>query len=351
VEDRLETRKRTGGSLILDYHLGQGNIMFTNFYSKTTRDIASRILEVNDDGGGALRTSVTDRSLEQILNALRGEHRFFGLNIDWVGAHSYSRSKIPFDHQLNFTGTIPGVPSPLEFPRDANAIEFFNAAPTAIKLNLNTANPVIDDVEERNYIGGLNLGYDFTLDKNLAGMIKFGGKFKHLDRSRARTRGQLWAYLADPWKTMTSNDFIDPSYKPHDFLNGDASLGTVLNAEANRTFYNTYRSSAKYVINEAWSGNNDYDINENLRAGYVMAKLNYKQLITFVPGIRYEEVDNDYLTYTLITDFSGLPPPEPRKGADFFVYDTPANVSYHDWMPMIHLKIKPANWFDLPVCN
>jgi TonB-dependent receptor len=347
VEDRLETRKRTGGSLILDYNLGQGNIMLTNFYSKTTRDIASRILEVNGDGGGALRTSVTDRNLEQILNALRGEHRLFGLNIDWVGAHSYSHSEIPFDHQLNFTGNIPGVPSPQAFPRDTSAVDFFNAAPTAVELNLNTANPIIDDVEERNYTGGLNLSYDFTLDKNLAGMIKFGGKIKHLDRSRVRTRGQLWAYLTDPWKAMTSNDFLDPSYKPHDFLDGDASLGTVLNAKANRTFYDQYKSYGLYVINEAWNGNNDYDISENLRAGYVMAKLNYKQLLTFVPGIRYEEVDNDYLAHTLITVYSGLPPPSPVKGREFFVYDTTANVSYHDWMPMVHLKIKPTSWFDL----
>jgi TonB-dependent receptor len=58
-------------------------------------------------------------------------------------------------------------------------------------------------------------------------------------------------------------------------------------------------------------------------------------------------VDNDYLAYTLITDFSGLPPPQPVKGRDFFVYDTTTNVSYHDWMPMVHLKIKPANWFDV----
>ncbi|MGH7599965.1 MAG: TonB-dependent receptor, partial [bacterium] len=345
VEDRLETRKRSGGSLILDYNLGAGNIMLTNFYSKTTRDILSRVLEVSATGGGALRTSATDRSLEQILNTLRGEHRLFGLNVSWLAAHSYSHSDLPFDHVLNFTGPIT-VPTPRQVTRDTSAIAFFTQVPGAIQLPINTANPTTDDVEERNYIGGLDLSYDFTLNNNLAGLIKFGGKIKHLDRSRARTRGQLWAYLTDPWKSMTSGNFLDPSYKPHDFLDGDASLGTVLDAGANRTFYSRFRDSTQYVINEAWAGNNDYDITENLRAGYVMAKLNYKQLLTFVPGIRYEAVDNDYLAYTLITTYSG-PPPVPRKGADFFVYDTTAKVTYHDWMPMMHLKIKPMNWFDL----
>ena len=345
VEDRLETRKRSGGSLILDYDFSRGNVILTNFYSKTTRDIQSRIQEVSTAGNGALRTAVTDRSLEQIMNTLRGETRLFGLNLDWVGAHSFSRSEIPFNHQLNFTGPV-AVPSPRQVSRDTSAIAFFNQVEGAVELPLNTANPVTDDVEERNYIAGLDLGRDFTLNQDLAGMIKFGGKYKHLDRSRVRTRGQLWAYLTDPWNTMNSSDFLDDSYQPHDFLDGAADLGTVLDAEANRAFYNTYKGSEQYVINEAWAGNNDYDINENLVAGYLMARMNYKQLVTFVPGIRYEGVDNDYLANTLITTYSG-PPPVPRKGADFFVYDTTANVNYHDWMPMMHLKIKPKSWFDL----
>jgi hypothetical protein len=182
-------------------------------------------------------------------------------------------------------------------------------------------------VEERDYIGGLNLSYDFTLNKNLAGMIKFGGKFKHLDRNRTRTRGQLWAYLYDPWKSMTSDNFLDDSYQPNNFLDGEADLGTVLDAEANRTFYDTYRGNNLYVINEAWAGNNDYDINENLGAGYLMARLNYKQLITFVPGIRYEGVDNDYLAHTLITTYSSPPPPRPKGPIFCLRYDHECKVS------------------------
>ncbi len=345
VEDRLETRKRTDGSLILDYDVGQGNIMLTNFYSKTSREIYSRLLQISSGGEGLLRTSVTDRNLEQIMNTLRGEHRVFGFDVNWKLAHSSSRSEIPFEHRLNFTGPTP-VPTPREVSRDTSAIAFFNQVPGAVKLSLNTANPVIDDVEERNYIGGLDIGYDFTLNKSLTGYLKFGGKLKHLERSRARTRGQLWAYLTQPWLSMTSNDFLDDSYKPHNFLNGDAELGTVLDAGANRTFYEQYKDSEQYVINEAWESNSDYEISEDLAAFYLMMKLNYKQLITFVPGIRYEGVDNEYLAYTFISTYSGAPP-KPRKGQDFFIYDTTANVKYHDWMPMVHLKIKPVNWFDL----
>ena len=345
VEDRLETRRRTGGSLILDYSVGDGNIMLTNFYSKTTRKIASRLQQVSDDGGGLLRTFVTDRSLEQISNTLRGEHRLFGLGLNWVTAHSYSHSELPFEHRLNFTGTID-VPTPREVSRDTSAVAFFNQVEGAVTLPLNTANPVMDDVDERNLIGALDFRRNFTLDKNVAGMIKFGGKIKHLDRKRTRTRGQLWAYLTNPWKSMSSDNFLDESYKPHNFLDGDADLGTVLDAEQNRTFYGMFKDSVQYVINEAWGNNDDYDIDENLAAGYVMARLNYKQLITFIPGIRYEGVDNDYLAHTKITTYSS-PPPVPRKGQDFFVYDTTANVSYHDWMPVVHLKIKPVGWYDL----
>jgi hypothetical protein len=129
IEDRLETRKRTGGSLILDYALGQGNLILTSFYSKTTRDIQSRIQEKGGNtANGALRTSVTDRNLEQFLNTLRGEHRLFGLGVDWVAAFISSRSEIPFNHQLNFTGPIT-VPNPSEFNRDTSAIAYFDNVP------------------------------------------------------------------------------------------------------------------------------------------------------------------------------------------------------------------------------
>ncbi|MCI0693591.1 TonB-dependent receptor [candidate division KSB1 bacterium] len=345
IEDRLETRKRTGGSLILDYNVGDGNIMLTNFYSKTTRRIRSRLQQVSTSGGGLLRIQVTDRDLEQMLNTLRGEHRLFGLDLNWLAAHSYANSEIPFEHRLNFTGTVT-VPSPLEVNQNTSAIDWFNQVEGALSLPLNLANPVTDKADERNFIGRLDLSRDFTLDQNLAGMIKLGGKIKHLDRTRRRVRGQLWAYLTLPWSAMSSNDFLDNSYTPHNFLDGDADLGTVLDVEANRTFYNTYRQSTEYVVNEAWSGNNDYDIDENLYAGYVMAKLNYKQLITFVPGIRYEAVDNDYLAHVFIAEYD-TPGPLVRKGQDFHVFDTTSTIAYHDWMPMVHLKVKPQDWFDL----
>jgi TonB-dependent receptor len=346
VEDRLETRKRTGGSLILDYIVGDGNIMMTNFYSKTTRKIASRLQQINTSANGLLRIEVTDRNLEQILNALRGEHHLFGMDFSWQGAHAYSNSEIPFQHRMEFTGTVVGADlRETVIGRDTSAIAWFDQVPGAYTLNLNIANPVNDRVEERHLIGRLDLSRDFTLDHNLTAMIKLGGKIKHLDRKRTRERGQLWAYLTDPWKSMTSDHFLDDSYKPHNFLDGDANLGTVLDAERNRSFYNMFKDSVQYVVNEAWSGNNDYDIDENIYAGYAMAKFNYKQLLTFIPGVRFEAVDNDYLAHTFIAEY-GTPGPIVRKGQDFHVFDTTSTITYQDWMPMLHFKIKPLDWFD-----
>jgi TonB-dependent receptor len=350
VEDRLETRKRTGGSLILDLNVGDGNITVTNFYSKTTRDIASRTQQISTSGRGTLNISVTDRTLEQLSNTLRGEHRLFGMDLSWLGARSYSKSQIPFQHDLDFTDNVSGLDlRETVIGRDTSGIAWFNQIPGFYDaLQLNTAHPVEDFVDEENLIGRIDLSRDFSIDQNLAGNVKVGGKIKNVNRKRARVRGQLWAYLYPPWTNMTSNNFLDESYKPHNFLDGDTELGTVLDVQANRPFFETYRDysdPAGYSRNALYSGNNDYELDENIYAGYAMAKLNYRQLLTFIPGIRYEAVDNKYVADTYIQLSDG---PEPKEGSHFLVFeDTTSTASYHDWLPMVHLKVKPLDWFDL----
>jgi TonB-dependent receptor len=88
--------------------------------------------------------------------------------------------------------------------------------------------------------------------------------------------------------------------------------------------------------------NKDFEMTENYYAGYVMMKFNaLNELITFVPGFRYEGDDFNalghlqYVVTSSTENFSGLYEERIAKRKHGF------------FLPMMHLKIKPADWFDV----
>jgi TonB-dependent receptor len=70
-----------------------------------------------------------------------------------------------------------------------------------------------------------------------------------------------------------------------------------------------------------------------------MVKLNYGDLITFVPGLRYEYSNNDYTgIYSTISNFPAI--------TGFYKLQE-SNQSYGEFLPSAHLKIKPVPWMDV----
>ncbi|MGB9591568.1 MAG: TonB-dependent receptor domain-containing protein, partial [Candidatus Kryptoniota bacterium] len=87
-----------------------------------------------------------------------------------------------------------------------------------------------------------------------------------------------------------------------------------------------YRSSA-----------NNQDIRENYYAGYLMSRIDFGNLIMFLPGVRYERVTDDMVgnfVYDISQVYSLLFPRAYQKALhkdEFF-------------LPMISLRLKPSNW-------
>jgi len=349
VNDRIETRKRSGLNLILDYDYGNGYFMFSNFISQSKREIFQRQRTVREDNQGQLRIRETDRELFSMVNTIRGEHQVFGMDMDWSIAHSYSRSEMPFDHWIRFSERIK---LPVEYNRDTTALALYNLASIETTATFDRAQHMQDDVKERNFIGNINFSQPIKLGKKISGIIKFGAKLKTLNRTRHYEEAQLWGYLDPPWNTMKSDEFLDDSYEPRDFLSGKADLGMILDAEKNRSFYNQYKDSTRYFhsIFYAYEGAlrsdsriPDYETDENVNGIYLMPKLNYKNLLTFIPGIRYEMVNNKYHGHNFFNLVGTSPTPVEEE---YFINDTSADQSYNDLLPMIHLKVNPLDWMD-----
>ena len=356
VTDRIENRKRIGGNLIFDYNVGNGYVMLSSFLSKTTRDVLERQRSLSvENATGTMQIRETERALQSYVNTLRGEHTFGQFETDWSASFSYSRNERPFDHWMQFS-EVPDFPNPNDVSREQNALDYYKYVSVDSVASLNTTQYMKEDVQERNYTGQLNFKYHFNLSNDINGYVKIGGKYKHINRERNYQEAQFWAYLlTQPGQAgkLTALDFIDSDYKPYNFLNGKADLGLVLDAEKNRSFYEQYKSSDRYVNSQFYAyrssvggsaGIPNYRVKENVTAFYIMPNFNYKGIITIIPGLRYESVNNDYFGNKFISLVSNAPTPNPN---DFIVDDTSSVVKYEDFLPMIHLKVKPVEWFDI----
>jgi TonB-dependent receptor len=353
VTDRLENRKRIGGNFILDYNIGNGYIMLNSFLSSTSRDIKERRRNVDvDEAKDNIYMSDIERSLQSYVNTLKGEHTFGDFETDWSASFSYSRNQRPTDIEMQFQG-IAVLPNANVVSKYQNALDYYNFVPIDSSLHLYRVFSNTEDVQERNIIGQLNFKYHINISTDINGYIKFGGKFKGTNRNQAFTEAQLFADLVDPWMSMRSSDYIDQEYTPNNFLNGRADLGLILDVNKIKPFYDNYSSSPRFahsifyaykrsVSNDA--GIPNYQAKENITSFYVMPRVNFGTLVTFIPSLRYEKVNNKYFGNNYIKKGEN---PVAATPQDYFVNDTTATVSYEDFLPMIHLKINPTNWFDI----
>lgn len=353
VTDRLEDRKRIGGNLILDYNVGDGFIMLSSFLSKTTRDIKNRQHSISvDQAKDNFYLEGLNRSLQSYVNTLRGEHTFNNFEVDWSASFSYSRNQTPSDIEMQFQGTA-ALPNANNISKYQNAIDYYNYVPVNSSAGLYRVFANSQDVQERDIIGELNIKYNINLSPDISGYIKFGGKYKGRNRNRTYNESQLFADIVEPWMSMKASDFTDPSYQPYNFLNGKASLGLILNVNKIQPFYDQYSSNPRFAKSIFYAykssvssdaGIPDYQAKENVTAFYVMPGINFGTIVNFIPGLRYERADNKYFGNNYIKKGEN---PVAATPQDYFVDDTTATVSYDNFLPMIHLKISPTNWFDI----
>ncbi len=329
VGDREEYRKRYGGTLILDYDYKYWSFMLSNFYSKTSRD--SRIRTTGYTGNNMNATSSINnpiREIELISNAFKGEGLIKGMQMDWSLAHSYTENNQLHSTPLKFLQDNARLPDvDFETVNPANFVKDIIPDSTA---SVQGASYSDNAVQERSYVAGVNFKIPYQLSPGISGELKFGGRYRHNERFKDQNAGDWWVYL--DLETYPISDFYDSDYDPGEFLNGKSNLGIILDPTLTYPFYKEHKSN--YTMNE--TDDDDYEALDQISAAYLMTKLKFGQLITFIPGVRYEQLDGDYKGYLNLSLGHGAGIYEPQNRA--FVQK--------NWLPMFHLKVKPNDWFD-----
>ena len=178
----------------------------------------------------------------------------------------------------------------------------------------------------------LNIRIPYEFSSDLKGYLKVGGKYTTTDRARDRNRlSERFYYLGG----AVTRDALNASSRDISVLDVNPELISILSFLNNDVvpFVNEsgeevdfqasidpdhmrqwYEDQRELLNNDRVVVVDRYEVEESVSAFYTMAKFEFFQKITLIPGFRYEYSDNIYSSG--VSSLSG------RYGSDGF-YETP----------------------------
>ncbi len=362
LNDITRYKERYGGTLVLDYKLPSGSIVFNNFYSFSDTKAQSR----SQSYGIALSThdyttNDSERKLKVMVNSLNYGQNLSFFNIDAKLTHSLSEQESPKNLSFNFVETN----ALQNFDRTLPPTELPNYAVNDLQ------NTVLADIfqydeyaKDRELTASVDISRNFNLSRKVSTKIKLGGKYGYKDReydynaaggflNYGSGQGARDAILdAFPWmKEMVPSGslnllfplFIDPNYHPDEFLKGQYEPWPAADIDLMYDVVDVLKNfgdSEAYRHMDMSSTLYDYSGNEYYKAGYFMSDMKYGNKIRLIAGVRYEEVTREY---SAVQGNSTIGKPQ----TNYVHVDTTTKVTNTNWLPMVHLKIKPVEWFDI----
>ncbi len=369
-------RNRYGASLVLDYRLPSGKLMFKNFFSQLNSMTTQRQTVAKPEKGfDAVSFEHSYRkSVSQNYSALlAGEHDVLWGVFDWQLSYAFGKGEHPTDWSADFTsnyGAYTG--SDKDTKRSPEEIlELFDWNMSKLKWD---AHQVDYSKSEKRELGlAMDYEFPFYLSRALSGHIKFGGKYRQNNRESDKE-----SWLSDPVfaggyeeqgillrdKVFSDRklDLVDDLYPAYsNFLDESLNISDLLKnygflAYSNHEdmkkiaeFYDVSKGSALpyYMQEDIKADNSDYKNMSHYAAGYIMGEINIGNHLLFIPGIRYEYAENKFDTYYIdIRDRSYQY--KYQQGTKIELHDSPSNVQ---WLPMFHLKYNLTNWADIRLAS
>lgn len=356
-----DTRERKDFSIIMDYELSNSKIMLNSVISRLDRD-------ANNYGNFFnLFDASHSRTYEQIIsqtsiftNSLSGEHHLDLGDFDWGLSSSRSFTRIPFDNSFTFMekGGFDKTLLPQFFGPHELVNSAFNNLQNTYLYNGGFSQQ--SSIEEE-LTGKLNINIPYTISEQVSGYIKFGGSYRRTSRNRSssdRFGGlrfvnnqsvvRVYNHGSDSSFIWASNGFpsilnyFDPNFNAGNFLSGEYNFGQALSGDELNQLLNAYALDSLYY-QDPLSFLDDYEIIQNVSAGYIMAQINLGRYVMFLPGVRYEYTDAN--TTGRVGNVGS--PDNEQSLLNQVVKDSTAINKYGDWFPMINLRIRPLTWFDV----
>jgi len=364
LKDISRDINRFGGTIVLDYKLPNGKIKMSNFLSSIGKNYNNRFDNIRPSLFFDRFYTFQDAENDLIVmtNALKIENNFGELKVDAGISFAFSENESP--RSVTLQGYNPDA-------FDKTRLKATVSPDSIANYTLNNINSAyLYDVtlgtsytRESELATNLNLEYKLNLSDGIRILLKTGGKYKHLNKKfdkevewmpihwgggepAARINSILEAY---PWMQDSAplgsirlpySLFIDSDYKPEDFLGGNYTIENMPDAELANGIADLLKG--QYFYNYHQSIKDDYKGNESYSAAYFMSEIKLGQSLTFIPGVRYE---NNFTSYNGVRGNAQTI----LQQIGYAHTDTTTTRENSFWLPMVHLKFKPIDWFDLRV--
>jgi len=370
----LETRKRFGGNLVIDYRLPSGSIKFVNLFSRlnsVTQDYRTVLNYAGTTQDLTFRYQQGDNDVDLAINSLSFTYDLGFMSIDLKAANNYSRNNLPSSPQSQFYQTR-GVGTSTENTLPEDLTYLISYGGTAATY-LNTLTRFSSDYKENGQTIKGDFKFPFSMSSDLSGFVKVGTEYQYKQHNNAQTTPYAVIGGTTTIQTTITNG-IRQSYpdlifdsginlfpatsftsKNNDLLNSflgdrfggitwacDASLlNDIINLIANDPAYSADNAPASspggWFYGYYQTLPNTYKYIERYLAGYIMSELNYGDLMV-VGGVRYEKEEGIYDAYVLMDGR------DTRSQKFFPITAFPGNEFY---LPMVQVKYKVTDWFDV----
>lgn len=366
LRQQQEIRRRFNSSLSLDYKLKEGHkLAFYGLFTRTTRDRTLSNVELDYSGNEINYTSNDiENGLDLFSGSLSGEHPVGKGLIDWSIGRSTTIGETPYSLFSEFSqepGATSNFPPGLGHPRIyLDSVRLSDVE----RLYVNDFSESQTRENSSTYL--INVQRPIKISSSLRLNLKIGAKYYGIERSRSQNvigerlygigsgvQPSVDAYqerygedliLSSDGQRIRLENFIQDEFRPQVILeNGDKyTIARTPDPDLMRKWYR--------AVNHLWKPNgvgfpdDNYDLRENIYAVYAMVKVNIGDDLLIIPGVRYENSDNQY---------NGVVSPqadETRDGSEqafAAIRDTTANVNYQNFFPHLHFKYTPLDWLEV----
>ncbi|WP_136466698.1 TonB-dependent receptor [Flagellimonas onchidii] len=281
-------------------------------------------------GGRIKNTRLEDQRMQNY--SVGGDHLFGSLKMDWMASYAKASEERPNERYAEYEiGDAIGINANLGNPRYPSFSPTNASDATLSNFELKEFTEENQFTEEEDFNAFLNFELPADMFGAGDGTIKFGGRFK--SKNKVRSNDFIEAEPITGFETLA--DIQTRDYTKSDFLAGNqyasgefvdpAFLGTL-------DFSNAASFDTSSVEDEFLAGN--FDVDEKVYAGYIMANQKLSEKLSILAGVRVENTKINSLGNEVIFDNEG----------DFASFNQIRDESsYTNVLPGVHFKYDPSN--------
>ena len=356
-----EIRRRYNASLGLDYAFGKTtDVTVLGIFSRTTRDEVNHRENFSiENNSAAFQPNIRESAISLYSASLSTRHKLRFMNVEWGVNYSETVGETPLNIGYDFR-TEGNDFSDGALDNRSNPTRIYNFITTDVnRTYLSGANYVDSGNEESIATAFADFSVPFSIGDKVRATFKFGGKYRRNEKSRDYLEYYDKLYYLQPnstWNELNGGvegaTAIDPSGRTYlgisNFLDEGATLTLEDNGGVSRDIFFPFDESVLRRFYDLYGGTyprdyfgitNNYDLREDVAAGYLMLKFNIGERLTVIPGARYEHNDNVY--NGIYADLNG------DWGESGARNPSTASTTYGRLLPHLHLKYKPLEWFDI----